>query len=154
MVAKEAEWNPEAFTTAGDLSAQFDSVPAGTTYSFSYSITPKFPLERYDHRPTVVTYVAEEGAQPVTTTSSWLQFTAYSSANILKLHALRVGSTLTLGGLNTPTDWMRLVIGAAALVVAYVSWSTYSSVSAMRKKNTSRRALKGLGISEDDLKTM
>ena len=146
--AEEEAWNSEAFVTTGSLTATLESLPAGATHSFSYTVVPKMPVPSYEHRATLVTYVAQEGGSAVTTASPWLPFRAYTSTDLLKDKALRVGTTLTMGQLNTAPDWVRTGLITGVAVGGYTAWSVYSAVVAGRAASKRRSALKSLGLDE------
>lgn len=151
MSVKEEAWRPDAFLTEGQLEAEFDTIPAGTTQSFSYSITPKDSgASTHTVAPVLVTYIAEANTKPVTTHSSALTLQVFSSTDLFKEKALDWGSTLSLGMLVTESDWIRFGVLAAAGVLAYMLLGFYKVVSKSHEDSKRRKALKGLGL--EDLK--
>jgi hypothetical protein len=146
--AVEEEWNLRAFTTTGTLTTTLESLPAGATHSFTYTVVPTMAVPSYDHPVTLVTYVAQEGGSAVTTASPWLPFRAYTSTDLVKDKALRVGTTLTLGQLNTASEWVHASLVTGVAVGGYTAWSVYGAVVAGRAASKRRSAIKSLGLDE------
>jgi hypothetical protein len=149
VTVKETAWIPTLFLTEGQLEAEYDTIPAGTSQSFTFTITPKNTADGIKIPDTVVTYIATEGGKPITTKSFSQQMYAFSSSDILKYKILGYGSTATFGMLNTEADWIRTVgiIGAAGII--YVLMGMYTAVA--KKTADSRRAryLKEFGVPEE-----
>ena len=153
MSVKEEAWRPDAFLTEGQLEAEYDTIPVGTTQSFSYSITPKEAgTSTFTIAPVLVTYVAEENTKPVTTRSSELIVRVYSPTDLFREKALLWGTTISLGMLETESDWIRFGVLAVGGVLAYVLFGFYQVVSKSRDDSKRRRALRDLGVKEEDLK--
>jgi hypothetical protein len=148
---KEDGWPGEAFLTEGTLEASYASIPAGATQSFAYTVTPKYALPRYEQRPALVTYVAADGEKPVTTSSPVLAFAIYTSGDVMLAKALRVGSFVTLGMLNTQKEWLRFLAIAGGAVLVYVLLSAYRTATKTREHSRRQRALRDLGM--EDMKT-
>ena len=127
----DAAWPEAEFSTAGELTASFDSVPVGTSVRHSYVVTPKL-AGVYTHGPVVVTYVAEADAQPSevqTTTSSQLPFRTYTFGDSVTEQALDWGATLTNGFLVTTTDWTRATYVTGFVLTVVLGWKSYRSYS-------------------------
>jgi len=150
---KETAWIPTLFLTEGQLEAEYDTVPAGTSQSFTFTITPKMPAEGIKIPDTVVTYLPTEDGNPVTTTSAPKEMYVFSSADILKYRLLGYGSTATMGLLTSEGDYIKVagVLGVAAAL--YMLFGMYTAVS--KKAADSRRArnLREFGLTEEEMKT-
>lgn len=153
MSVKESEWSPIRFLTEGQLEAEYDTIPAGTSQSFTFTVTPKMTAEGVKIPDTVVTYVATEGGKPITTRSVTKEMYVFSSADIVKYKLLGYGSTATMGMLNTEGDWIRAVAVLGGAGVLYVLFGMYTAVS--KKAADSRRArnLRDFGLTEEEMKT-
>ena len=64
-----------------------------------------------------------------------------------------MGSSLTLGGLNTVADWAYAALALMAAAVAYLGYTGYRTLTDTRRKSKRRSALKDLGVTEEDLKS-
>eukprot|EP00887_Chlorella_sp_A99_P002799 scaffold6.g2799.t1 len=135
----EAGWPADAFSTAGELTATFDSIPVGTSVRHSYVVTPKV-AGVYTHGQVVVSYVAEAEAENErqTVTSSRLPFRTYSFADSVKEQVLEWGSTLTNGWLTTPTDWRNVAAGLLLTMLSIAGYKGYNVFSDTSKEK--RRA--------------
>ncbi len=150
---KETAWIPTLFLTEGQLEAEYDTIPAGTSQSFTFTITPKNTAEGIKVPDTVVTYIAEEGGKPITTKSFSQEMYAFSSSDILKYKLLGYGSTASLGMLNTEGDWIKTVgvVGVAGII--YVLMGMYSAVSKKAADSRRTRNLREFGLTEEEMKT-
>lgn len=57
--AVESKWPEPFFSVSGDLSASYESIPAGATVRFTYQVNPQ-EAGPYQHPPTQVSYQAVE----------------------------------------------------------------------------------------------
>lgn len=148
----EEEWASEAFMTEGNLQNRFNMIPAGAAESFSYSITPKLALHQYQHYPTTVEYVAVEGKDKITTEGPPLVFAVFSASDVMISRALRIGSVISLGLLNTQKQWMRFaaILGGSGLV--FMLMSLYRAAATARQHRNRQKILKEFGIDDDKTK--
>jgi hypothetical protein len=153
VFVKEPEWNPTIFLIEGQLEAEYDTIPAGTSQSFTFTVTPKTTIEAIKIPDTVVTYVAVADDKPVTTTSATKEMYVFSSADVLKYKLLGYGSTATMGVLKTEADWIKTVGILGVLGALRMLWGMYTAVS--KKAADSRRArnLRDFGLTEEEMKT-
>ena len=148
MSVKETAWIPTLFLTEGQLEAEYDTIPAGTSQSFSFTITPKNTAEGIKIPDTIVTYVATEGGKPITTKAATKEMYVFSSADILKYKLLGYGSTATMGMLTTEADWLRTVIIIVGAGVVYLAMGMYTKLAKTHEDSKRRRALKDLGLAD------
>lgn len=52
----DAEWDAQLFETTGDISATFDSIAPGSTKTFSFSVVPSVPLNRFEQPEISISY--------------------------------------------------------------------------------------------------
>ena len=148
---KEDAFRPEEFHIEGQLDAEYDAIPVGSSRAFSYSITPK-ESGKFSGTPTFVTYIAEDAGKPVTTRAPQLLVQVFTSTELLKDQVLGYGSTATLGMLSTESDWIRFAAVVAGGSVLYTLFGAYNALVKSRANAKRRRALRDLGMT-DDLKT-
>ena len=55
----DSEWDAQLFETKGDISASFDSIAAGATKAYSFSVVPSVPLNRFEQPEISVSYTTE-----------------------------------------------------------------------------------------------
>jgi hypothetical protein len=151
---KEDAWPEDAFLTSGQLAHNYAVIPVGATEAFTYSVTPARAVDAYEHAPTFFTYEAVLGEKGVFTTSASppLPARVYTARAAAAARALGVGARLTLGALTTATEWQRFGLAAAGLAAAALAYRTYTAAAAARTASKRRSALKGLGITEEELK--
>jgi len=145
----DVAWDAETFRTEGKVDASFTSIAAGATKAYSYTITPKIAVELYEQRPVLITYVAGKDAAPITTHSHPLYFRSFSSGDVMKMKALEIGSSLTLGMFRTEKDWIRFVAVTGGGFVVYVLLGAHRAFSKARADSRRKKALRDLGVAED-----
>jgi Translocon-associated protein beta (TRAPB) len=149
---KETAWIPTLFLTEGQLEAEYDTIPAGTSQSFTFTVTPKNTAEGIKIPDTVVTYIATEGGKPVTSKAATKEMYVFSSADILKYKLLGYGSTATFGILKNEGDWIKTIAIIGGAGVVYMILGAYTKTAQQLDKSKRLRAQKALGLAGDELK--
>lgn len=145
VIVVETPWLEDAFRTEGETNAKYDVLPAGTTQSFSYSLTPKDNPGTHMGPFTIVTYVGE-GGRSITSKAAPPMVVVYSAFQAAVYKALGVGATLTGGTLTSVRDWAVAggLVGAAG--AAYLAYGAQKALAKTRADSRRRRALKDLGV--------
>lgn len=139
---QEPEWDEQLFRTEGDLEATFDSVPAGSTKSFKFMVTPKVKLQRFDQPSTEVTY--EDNGKAVSTNGPTLYLQTFKAEDILLMKALNIGGYISLGMLTTGAQWARASIMCAGSFAVYVVINLVRKLKTMSQESKRKRALREL----------
>ncbi|KAL6767104.1 hypothetical protein ACKKBG_A38595 [Auxenochlorella protothecoides x Auxenochlorella symbiontica] len=143
--AVESKWPEPFFSVSGDLSASYESIPAGATVRFTYQVTAQ-EAGPYQHPPTQVSYQAVEDDEDSvkSTSSAYLYFVTSTLVDEWKFKALELGSKLTGGNINTVSGWKWSVFAVAAALIAYYGHQSYLSVQDASKTKRRQRALEEL----------
>ena len=151
MSVVESEWEPDAFLIEGTMKESYKMIPAGATESFSYSLTPKHAFVRYEQKPSSLTYRPTENGNLISVEGFPLTFSVFSTSDVLIARALRVGSVISLGMLNSQKQWTRFtaILGGSALV--YMLLGMYRAAATARQNRNRQKYLREFGI--DDEKT-
>lgn len=145
----EQEWPADRFETSGSLSSEVDSISPGASYTYSYTITPQGKVA-FVQRPTIVTYIAEDGGKQLSTSGPWLHFQSLTTQDQIIVKALEVGATVSFGLFTSLSDWVRAGFVVGSALALYFGYSAVKAVSDSRKKSKRKSALKALGVDLKD----
>ena len=142
---KDPEWDEKLFRSEGDSSASFEVIPAGATKSFSYSVTPKIKLQRFEQPQTEIKY--NDGDKEIKSHGPTLYLQTFSGEDWLKYKAIKLGSTLTFGMMKTETQWIRASVMTVGSCFVYV---TIQLVRGFKEASATRRRRRALAELEKD----
>lgn len=143
----DSEWAEQLFRTEGEISGSFDSIPAGATKSFSYIITPKVPLNNFEHPELSISYT--DGDQKIESKGPKEYLKVHSKEDMMKTNFLEVGAYVTLGMLRSEEQWIRAVVIFAGSLFVYIFLNVVRNVRAMLANKKRKSALKEFGFKEE-----
>lgn len=143
----DSEWAEQLFRTEGEISGSFDSIPAGATKSFSYIITPKVPLNNFEHPELSISYT--DGDKQIESKGPKEYLKVHSKEDMMKTNFLEVGAYVTLGMLRSEEQWIRAVVIFAGSLFVYIFLNVVRNVRAMLANKKRKSALKEFGFKEE-----
>ncbi|WPT13860.1 hypothetical protein PSENEW3_00001699 [Picochlorum sp. SENEW3] len=143
----DSEWAEQLFRTEGEISGSFDSIPAGATKSFSYIITPKVPLNNFEHPELSISYT--DGDKKIESKGPKEYLKVHSKEDMMKTNFLEVGGYVTLGMLRSEEQWIRAVVIFAGSLFVYIFLNVVRNVRAMLANKKRKSALKEFGFKEE-----
>lgn len=143
----DSEWAEQLFRTEGEISGSFDSIPAGATKSFTYTITPKVPLNNFEHPELSIAYT--DGGKKIESKGPKEYIKVHSKEDMMKTNFLEMGAYVTLGMLRSEEQWIRAVVIFAGSLCVYVFLNVVRNVRAMLANKKRKSALKEFGFKEE-----
>jgi len=129
----DSEWDAQLFETKGDISASFDSIAAGATKAFSFSVVPSVPLNRFEQPEISVSYTTEGRTVSAQGPKEYLK--VHSKDEMFRRKLLSVGIGLNRRALAHSAPWLShsralaLSLALRASLVRQVgAWLTLGAV--------------------------
>ena len=158
MKVSDSEWDAQLFETKGDISASFDSIAAGATKAYSFSVVPSVPLNRFEQPEISVSYTTE--GRTVSAQGPKVRIELDRRAHALRTPWLaltratlslvrQVGAWLTLGAVRDEETWIKAIVGTAGVVVVYALWSVLKGGAATIQTAKRNRVLREYGVKDE-----
>jgi hypothetical protein len=143
----DTEWDSQLFTTTGDISATFDTIPAGTTKAYSFSVVPSVPLNRFEQPELTISYTTNGKSVSSQGPKEYLK--VHSRDEMLRRRILSAGAWLTLGAITDEETWLKTIVGIAGSVALYVGYSLVKGTKSTFQSAQRKRVLKEFGVKDE-----
>jgi hypothetical protein len=143
----DAEWDAQLFRTEGEISGTFDSIAAGATKTFSYTITAKVPLNRFEQPELTLSY--KDGENEITSQGPRDYIKVHSKEELLRKKILEIGGMITLGMITTESQWIRFVVMFAGSFSVYALLNVARKLRTMMENSKRKSVLKEFGFKDE-----
>lgn len=141
---KEAPLPAELELVSGSLEGEIKALNPGKTATWTYSVVAT-SAGHFVAPPCSISYQASDDADSIQETVSTIFSAAILSASQKNLNtALKAGSYLSLGMLNSVNDWRNAGIAVTVVVFAYLANASYSKLSEASSDRRRQRAIEEL----------
>lgn len=143
----DAEWDVQLFDTKGDISATFDSIAAGATKTYSFSVVPSVPLNRFEQPELAISY--KTNGRSISSQGPKEYLKVHSKDEMLRQKLLSAGMWLTLGAVRDEETWIKTIVVVAAAVAMYALYSILKGGAETLQTAKRNRVLKEFGVKDE-----
>jgi hypothetical protein len=143
----DAEWDPVLFSTEGDISAEFDSIPAGATKAYSFLVIPSVPLNRFEQPELTISY--KSNGRAITSQGPKEFLKVHSKDELFRKKLFKFGALVTLGAVRDEQQWLKAAVFVAGAIALYVIYNLVMGTKTTLSDAKRKRALKEFGFKDE-----